>query len=790
MRIYANILTATAALLLSIGASASGTAPNGGLPGHAATASADGGTDERDGMATSYGILPADTLVEMGSISVTAIKQGLSLRREAVSASVIGSREINLYGIRSAKEAAALSPNLFMPDYGSRMTSSIYVRGIGTRIEQPVVGMNVDNVPVADKNMYDLDMPDIERIEFLRGAQSTLYGRNAMGGVINIYTTSPLSFQGVKLKADYGSRNSYRIGASVYDRFSDRLGVSLSTEVSHCDGYFRNMYDGQLCDRENSASARFKLQYRHGALSIDNTVAASALSQGGYPYAYAGSADGGEEGENGGTEGVICYNDESSYRRAGISEGLSIRYSAGTVNVSGITSYQYLDDEMVLDQDFLPESYFTLRQARRQHDLTQEIVVSSDGSGKYGWMCGAFGFFKHQRTHAPVNFKRQGIEELILDNINKIFDGEYRWGDIDGNGGGEFTLGSDFLVRNYGWAVYHQSTLRLGRWRMALGLRLDGESARLSYRSLVSTAYTAFPSSGTHVTVPLEIDDTGTYRESYLEFLPKFSVSMDFGRNNENMLYLSAAKGYKAGGFNTQMFSEILQRRLQYEMGLATDIDRVKEVIEYKPEKSWTFEAGVHFSTIDTRLRVDASLFHIECFDQQLTVFPEGKTTGRMMTNAGRTRSSGTEVSATYMPHRNVALSVSYGHTDARFRQYVSGDRDFRGKHIPYAPSNTMSARISYTLPLSAAALERIVFSAGCDGAGRIYWDEENSVSQPFYALANASLRFEHKKWSVDLWMKNITGTKYGIFYFESMGNRFMQTGRGRSFGIRLALNI
>lgn len=277
MRIYANILTATAALLLSIGASASGTAPNGGLPGHAATASADGGTDERDGMATSYGILPADTLVEMGSISVTAIKQGLSLRREAVSASVIGSREINLYGIRSAKEAAALSPNLFMPDYGSRMTSSIYVRGIGTRIEQPVVGMNVDNVPVADKNMYDLDMPDIERIEFLRGAQSTLYGRNAMGGVINIYTTSPLSFQGVKLKADYGSRNSYRIGASVYDRFSDRLGVSLSTEVSHCDGYFRNMYDGQLCDRENSASARFKLQYRHGALSIDNTVAASAL---------------------------------------------------------------------------------------------------------------------------------------------------------------------------------------------------------------------------------------------------------------------------------------------------------------------------------------------------------------------------------------------------------------------------------------------------------------------------------------------------------------------------------
>lgn len=790
MRKQAHILTIAAVILLHVPAQAAAIAPRSASVHEAAPAAGevteirdDGGND-----ALPYGIVPADTVVEMGGVSVTAIKQGLSLRREAVSASVIGSREISLYGIRSAKEAAALSPNLFMPDYGSRMTSSIYVRGIGTRIEQPVVGMNVDNVPVADKNMYDLDMPDIERIEFIRGAQSTLYGRNAMGGVINIYTTSPLSFQGVRLRADYGSRNSYRIGASVYDRIGERLGLSLSTDVSHCDGYFRNMYDGHLCDRENSAVARFKIQYRHGGLSIDNTVAASALSQGGYPYAYAGSADGEEGGS--GTDGVICYNDESSYRRAGVSEGLSIRYSAGAVRISGITSYQYLDDEMVLDQDFLPESYFTLRQARRQHDLTQEIVVSSAEGGRYGWMCGAFGFFKHQKTHAPVNFKRQGIEELILDNINRVFDGEYRWGGIDGSGGDEFTLGSDFLARNYGWAVYHQSTLRLGRWRMTLGLRLDGESARLSYRSLVSTAYTAFPTSGTTVTVPLEIDDTGKYKESYLEFLPRFSVSMDFGRKNQNMLYLSAAKGYKAGGFNTQMFSEILQRRLQYEMGLAADIEHLKEVIEYEPEKSWTFEAGIHFSTDDTRLRVDASLFHIECFDQQLTVFPEGKTTGRMMTNAGRTRSSGAELSATYMPHRNVAISVSYGHTDARFRRYVDGERDFSGKHIPYAPSNTMSARISYTLPLSAPALERVVFSAGCNGAGRIYWNEENSMSQPFYALADASLRLEHEKWSVDLWMKNITGTKYGVFYFESMGNRFMQTGRGRSFGIRLTLTI
>ena len=135
-----------------------------------------------------------DTLIAVDRVQITAIKQGAELRREAVAASVLGGRTLEMQGVSAVKDVMTDIPNLFMPDYGSRTTSSIYVRGMGTRIDQPVVGMNVDNVPLADKNLYDTELPDIERIEFLRGPQATLYGRNTMGGVINVYTLSPLTY--------------------------------------------------------------------------------------------------------------------------------------------------------------------------------------------------------------------------------------------------------------------------------------------------------------------------------------------------------------------------------------------------------------------------------------------------------------------------------------------------------------------------------------------------------------------------------------------------------------------
>ena len=224
-------------------------------------------------------------------------------------------------------------------------------------------------------------------------------------------------------------------------------------------------------------------------------------------------------------------------------------------------------------------------------------------------------------------------------------------------------------------------------------------------------------------------------------------------------------------------------------MGLYRDID-VEKLCAYNPEHSYNLELGGHFATHDGAFTADASLFYIECIDQQLTVFPDENSTGRMMTNAGRTRSFGAEVSATVRLAKTLVLRGSYGYTNAKFRQFVSGGVDYAGNYIPYAPKNSLSLRLMQTVPFVSRWIDRMVLSVGVTGAGRIYWNEANDVSQPFYALLDASVRFEGKIWAVDFWCKNATNTSYNTFYFESMGNRFLQRGRPMSGGVRVMINI
>ena len=722
-----------------------------------------------------------DTVIVVDKVQVTAIKQGPVLRSTAVASSIIGSRAVERSGVSALKEVALTVPNFHAPDYGSRMTSSIYVRGLGARIDQPVIGMNIDNVPLLNKNGFDTELADIERIEVLRGPQSTLYGRNTMGGVVNVYTRSPLACEGVRLLAEYGSANSCRLRASAYGRVSDNVGISLTGFYTRTDGFFENEYTHRTCDREWQTGGRWKMQWdnRRG-LRLDNTLAVSRVEQGGYPYAYAGKeiVEGGEVILR---PGQIAYNDPCSYLRTSVSDGLTVRYDADRYSISSITSYQYTDDAMTLDQDFTPLPYFTLLQAVREHAITEDAVFRSRGGGRYGWLFGAFGFYRHGRMDAPVNFKRTGIERLILDNANTSPDLVYAM-DAD-----ELLLSSAFRMPVWGAALYHESRLELGRWQLTAGLRADFERTQLRYRSRADLDYTLSINGGAPFAQQIAIDEKNSSAHSYLELLPRFSVLYAFDpvRN----LYFSVSRGYKAGGFNTQMFSDILQEKIKWLMVSGLTYEE-PDLMSYKPEYSWNYEFGGHFSCLDGTVRGDFALFWIDVRDQQLTVFPEGQTTGRMMTNAGRTRSRGAELSLQISPRRDLDFNVAYGYTDARFLRYRSGNDDYAGKRVPYAPQHTFSAAATWSRPTGLGWLGDVVVQAGVQGAGPIEWNEENSLREPFYALVNASIRFEHRRWSLGVWGRNLTETDYNVFYFKSIGNEFVQRGRPRSFGITLTLNI
>ena len=728
----------------------------------------------------------ADTVIVVDKVQVTAIKQGMVLRSQPVAATIVGSRAIERERIGALKHLSQQVPNFYAPDYGSRMTSSIYVRGLGARIDQPVMGLNIDNVPVLNKDNYDTELADAERIEVLRGPQSTLYGRNTMGGVINVYTLSPLSYEGVRLSAEYGSGDSYKFRASSYYKLTPDLGMAVTGYYTHTGGFFENLATGDKCDWERLGGGRWKTQWRNRTgLRIDNTLSFSVLEQGGYPYAYVG-------------DDIIRYNDPCSYRRTALSDGLTIRYDAGNFTVASITCYQYSDDEMILDQDFLPLSYFTLRQARTEHSVTEDLVFRSRGDKAYRWLLGAFGFYRHGTMNAPVHFKQTGIEELILKYANEN-DQSYRysWGLKDGTGGDELFLGSDFRMPSAGGALYHESNYTLGRWRFTAGLRFDFEHARLRYRNYTDTWYTkTHIKNETAYERPIDIDDRSTLKQTFTELLPKFSVMYSFDETRN--LYLTIAKGYKSGGFNTQIFSDVLQQKMMNRMGIGEVYD-VQRGVAYKPEYSWNYEIGGHFSCMEGAVRGDFALFYIDCRDQQLTVFPPGQTTGRMMTNAGRTRSLGAEAAVQISPWRTFDINLAYGYTDARFVRYETtvknddGDPvriSYKDNRIPYAPQHTLSAGAAWTVPTGVKWLGDLVFQAGVRCAGRIWWNEENTLSQPFYALTDASVRFEHARYSLSVWGRNLTDAGYDVFYFKSIGNEFVQRGRPRTFGITLNINL
>ena len=482
--------------------------------------------------------------------------------------------------------------------------------------------------------------------------------------------------------------------------------------------------------------------------------------------------------------GQVSYNDPSSYRRTTVSDGLTVRYDAAKYSVSSITSYQYSDDEMTLDQDFTPESWFTLRQARREHALTEDIVFRSHDGRRYGWLLGAFGFYRHGVMEAPVHFKRTGIEELIVKNANEHLGAI--WNEEYSISADELPLYSDFRMPVYGGAVYHESNLRLGRWRLTAGIRFDVEHTSLAYHSRTDMDYFVSKEGGAPAPKRISIDEGNRIAHTYCEVLPK--VSLLYAFDEVRNLYISVAKGYKAGGFNTQMFSDILSEKLKWRMA-GSQYDEA-DLMSYEPEYSWNYELGGHFSCMDGAVRGDFAVFYIDVRDQQLTIFPEGQSTGRMMTNAGRTRSVGAEAALQFAPWRSLEINTAYGYTDARFVRYDNGIEDFKDNRIPYAPQHTLSAQAAWTLPTGVKWFGDVVLQAGVRCAGRIWWNEENTLSQPFYALADASVRFEHKHYSLDIWGRNLGGARYDVFYFKSIGNEFVQRGRPRTFGITLNINI
>ena len=222
----------------------------------------------------------------IGEVIVTSsTKETNDLRTLPGAVSILSPQAIATRQIDALKDISAFVPNLYMPDYGSKMTSAIYIRGIGARSSGQSIGLYVDNVPYLDKSAFDFELNDIQRIEVLRGPQGTLYGRNAMGGIVNIYTLSPFDYQGTKVTMSMGNYGAAKAKVSQYSKIGENIGISLNGYYDRNDGFFINEYNGTKADKEESAGGRFKLEgYITDHLKAQYTFNYDYVTQKAFPY--------------------------------------------------------------------------------------------------------------------------------------------------------------------------------------------------------------------------------------------------------------------------------------------------------------------------------------------------------------------------------------------------------------------------------------------------------------------------------------------------------------------------
>ncbi|TAJ14419.1 TonB-dependent receptor [Marinilabiliaceae bacterium JC017] len=669
-------------------------------------------------------------VIELPEFVVKSAKSEVKVKDLPTAVSHIDATAIQQKELTSTKALSAIVPNLYMPDYGSKLTSPIYLRGIGSKINSPSVGLYVDHVPYFEKSTYDIDLIDVESIEVLRGPQGTLYGRNTMGGIINIYTRAPKDQRITELTAEGGNYDRFK--GSIYHNqpLSDAFSLNLSGSYTSLGGYFTNEYLNEQVDDLEAATGRARLMFNPGKrFKAEFITSYDYSAQGGYPYA--------AYDDETGISQPISYNRYSSYDRDMLANNLYMQFLFDHFILESNSSYQYFDDKQGIDQDFSPIDKYFVTQDQDQNMFSQELTLKSPGQQDLDWLFGAFAF-------------RQGNDRQVALDFGSFFEGNPK-------APADYVKDYDFVTK--GFALFHQATIHdyiVDGLSLTIGIRMDYEKASLDYlHNLVKegnmTEFNKFYD---------ELD--------FIAFSPKIGLKYTISKNAN--IYGSITKGYKTGGFNTSF-------------------DREDERT-FDPESSWNYEVGLKSSWLDNRLMANLAFFYIDWSDQQIyQTLDTGR--GSKLTNAGESESKGVEIELSYRPVDKLRTFFNYGYTEATFTDYKKSESvDYSGHFIPLVPRYTLSTGANYTIDLKSKLFNAMIIDVTYNGIGDIYWYEDNVAKQSYYGLLNGKLTFTGHRFDIGIWGKNLLDESYNAYYFPMGASRFVQAGRPLTFGASLKVKI
>ena len=783
----------------------------------------------------------ADTsrIVDLDELIVIAQpKESGPLRTLPLSSTMFSAADLLSRHLTDIRQVSFFVPTFTMPEYGSRYTSSAYIRGIGAKEGSSAIGMYMDGIPLATKSMYNQHLYDLERIDVLRGPQGTLYGMNSEGGLVRLYSRNPMNYQGTDLRLGGGTYGHRQAEVAHSHRFSDQLAITLASFYDGQNGYWKNQTTGKRADLANEAGGRLRAVYRPSqSLTLDYTADYQWVGQHGFPYGQLDLA----------SHRVARPTSDftSRYRRHLLTTGLSAQWMAPKFILTSTTSFQYLRDHMHMDVDYTQADLMRMHQHQRQQALTEEVTLKSrDTQRRWQWATGAFFSALWQHTNAPVDF-RPGMNDYLSQTIqNYAYNGMFnamsgrrmaelmaqgmsredalRQADaetaasIEARGGCHIRMDIDapifglFDTPQQNLGIFHESNVRLtDQLTATLGLRYDLSHVGIDYHT---GARAHLVESVLGVNVDAMLTDIIRHHEAdyFNQLLPKAALkySLPTTEKTEGTLFLSFSKGYRAGGYNIQSFSDILQPELrQFAQQVRTDYEvqhdeagyaQIADAISYKPETSWNYELGTHLDLFGHRLQVDAAVFYMEVRDQQVSRFANNYGYGRMTVNAAKSLSCGAEVSLRgHAVDNRLVYSLAYGYTHAAFKKFddqVDGQPvSYKGNLTPFVPAHTLAACVDYRFSFFNSVVRSLTLGVNTNAQGRTYWDESNTYSQPFYATLGAHMRldFDHDV-SLSIWGRNLTDTHYSTFAFDSSatGRQLFLAQRGAPLQIGADLSI
>ena len=699
--------------------------------------------------ATAQDTTPAEGDEDPSVIIVTATKQGLTITEAPISISVVDEDQIKGSGATNLSELTELLPSVVFSQSQSPTQANVGIRGVttagGSAALEPSVGIYIDGV-FTDRTAIGVgDFNDIERVEVLRGPQSTLFGNSSPAGVINFVTKSPaFAFEG-DVSATYGNFNRLQFAGSVSGPVvDDVVAVRISGFSNDRDGYLENLV-GQDRNDQNSWGVRAKvlieptalgsilLTYERGEADevccspVTDNVSQATLdrfAQASTPFPFRGT---GVPFPGNQLEGqVVSIDGDQRFESRTEVYQMDIELDLGPLTMTSISSYRTYFSEADVDIDFSPLDLFQFRNVTRDQTLlSQELRFASNGSGPLNYLFGGYFFEK--------DVVEDSGDGLI---VNPVLAGPF----------GNFVAatspsGSDITNRNY--AVFADATYAVtDRLKITGGLRYNYDEKEIS----------AFASrlrlNGTPLS-PTQTIPAAFQERSGGQLTGRAVVQYDV-TDNANV-YASYTRGYKAFGINddANLLRNVPGASFFFD---SEDVDN--------------YELGFKASIPAYRAAVSLVLFNTKYSNfQSLSSFTDSNNNLRFfLQNAASLTSRGAELDFAVEPVEGLTFNGSATYLDATFDSFPNaqgpgGPVDLTGERLRDAPEFSASLSSQYTQPIGTS-LEAFI-RGDVFYRSSVFTDQnlDPLQAQDAFAKINARIGFGRADglWQLEFWGRNLT---------------------------------